>query len=54
MQVKLTVNGEPRSAVVYTRDDAGTFPLWYAQRAGHLRPDVEIIPQAWRDPQHQR
>jgi hypothetical protein len=45
---------EPRSAVIYTRGDDETFPLWYAQRAGNVRTDVQVIPEGWLDDKHQR
>lgn len=42
----------PPRAVVFVAGDNDTYPFWYAQTAGHVRPDVTIItvpllPAAW-------
>ncbi|HZU77998.1 MAG TPA: DUF2723 domain-containing protein, partial [Dehalococcoidia bacterium] len=49
-----TLDAAPRSAFLLTYTDEQTFPLWYAQRAAGVRPDVLVQPQSWHDPVHQR
>ncbi len=49
-----TLAAAPRDGTLLTDSDEATFPLWYAQRAVHLRQDVQIVDTRFRDPVHQR
>ena len=49
-----TLAAAPAGTTITTNTDEHTFALWYAQRAGHLRPDVKVIDVRFLDPVHQR
>ncbi|HEY7293936.1 MAG TPA: DUF2723 domain-containing protein [Dehalococcoidia bacterium] len=49
-----TLNAAAPRGTVISDQDGHTFALWYAQRAGHIRPDVTIIDPRFKDPAHQR
>ncbi|HLZ70792.1 MAG TPA: DUF2723 domain-containing protein [Dehalococcoidia bacterium] len=49
-----TLNAAPPHGTVTSDQDGHTFALWYAQRAGHVRPDVTVIDPRFKDPAHQR
>jgi hypothetical protein len=49
---RATLNSTPPSGVLFVAGDNDTYPLWYAQVAGHVRRDVSIvtvplIPATW-------
>ncbi len=49
-----TLNAAPPHGIVTSDQDGHTFALWYAQRAGHIRPDVTVVDPRFKDPAHQR
>lgn len=49
-----TLNAAPPNGTVVSDQDPHTFALWYAQRVGHVRPDVTIVDPRFKDPAHQR
>lgn len=40
---RATLESAPERAVLFVAGDNDTYPLWYAQVAGHVRPDVTIV-----------
>ena len=40
---RATLESAPERAVLFVAGDNDTYPLWYAQAAGHVRPDVTIV-----------
>ena len=40
---RATLESAPPGAVLFVAGDNDTYPLWYAQVAGHVRPDVSIV-----------
>ncbi len=44
----------PAGSTILTDTDEHTFALWYAQRAGRIRPDVHVVDVRFLDPIHQR
>lgn len=49
-----TLNAAPPHGSVFSDQDPHTFALWYAQRVGHIRPDVTVVDPRFKDPAHQR
>ncbi len=49
-----TLNAAPPNGTVFSDQDPHTFALWYAQRVGHIRPDVTVVDPRFKDPAHQR
>jgi hypothetical protein len=40
---RATLESAPRRAVLFVAGDNDTYPLWYAQIAEHVRPDVSVV-----------
>jgi hypothetical protein len=40
---RATLESAPPRAVLFVAGDNDTYPLWYAQLGGHVRPDVSIV-----------
>jgi len=40
---RATLESAPPRAVLFVAGDNDTYPLWYAQVGGHVRPDVSIV-----------